>query len=77
MEEAPERIDQLEQRLTELESKLQRAPGEACPSCGALEFRVKSSTPNDTFGDLGGVDRLMRCADCGYEETQLHTPGRG
>ena len=39
VEAAPERIDELERRLVNLESKLKRAPGEACPKCGALEFR--------------------------------------
>ncbi len=75
VEECPDRVDQLEARLTALESRLSRAPGQACPACGALEFRtektVKSTGP---FGSLGAVDRHLKCGECGHTETRLETP---
>jgi hypothetical protein len=59
VEEAPARIDALEKRIAELESRLQRAPGEACPACGELDFRVASVQPSaDPLGShLGARDR--------------------
>jgi predicted RNA-binding Zn-ribbon protein involved in translation (DUF1610 family) len=38
-------------------SQPDKAPGEQCPKCGELEFRIERSAPNPTFGALGGVDR--------------------
>ena len=38
IDETPERVDALEKRITELEARLQRAPGSACPACGEQEF---------------------------------------
>jgi len=71
----PSRLDELEGRVKELESRLKRAPGQACPSCGALEYRVISSSPaKGGFGDLGAVDRVSKCQDCGFTETNMITP---
>jgi hypothetical protein len=71
IKEAPTKIEQLEGRISELESKLRRAPGEACPSCGAWEFRAIKSMPhhNPAFAHLGAVMRKMKCGQCGFEET--------
>ena len=71
IEATPERLDKLEARLTELESKLKRAPGEACPSCGALEFRVTKSETDQVFGILGGSRRYMKCNECGFAEDKI------
>jgi hypothetical protein len=70
--EAPAKIDQLETRLAKLETKLQRAPGDACPKCGAWDFRVIKSLPhsNPAFGSLGDAARKMKCGECGFEETR-------
>ncbi len=72
VEECPDRVDHLEARLAALEKKLARAPGEACPKCGQLDFRTEKTTPDDTFGDLG--NRHLKCGECGYSETRLETP---
>ena len=72
--DAPERVDALEQRVADLENRLRRAPGEACPRCGALEWRVAESTPSRQFGDMGGVERTMRCGECEFEEQKLIVP---
>lgn len=72
---APERIDALEKRLAELEAKLLRAPGQACPSCGALEFRVTSSAVSKgPFGRLGAKDVTRTCGACNFTDTDLVTP---
>lgn len=47
-------------------------PGEACPKCGALEFRIESSTPDPTFGVHGVSLRLMKCGACGFAEKRQH-----
>jgi predicted nucleic-acid-binding Zn-ribbon protein len=78
--ESPERIDALEKRITELEARLQRAPGEACPKCGALEFRTDKQVPvsHGPFAGMGmGVmERHLKCAACGHTEMHHDTPGR-
>jgi hypothetical protein len=72
---APDRIDALEKRIAELEARLTRAPGQACPSCGALEFRVTTSVPSKgPFGRLGAKDVTRGCGACSFTETDLVTP---
>lgn len=77
IDETPERIDALDRRIAELETKLQRAPGLACPSCGAWEFRTESAGAGG--GMLGGlgmgiVNRTLKCKECGYTEARHETP---
>ena len=74
MTEAPNKIDVLERRIVKLERSLSRAPGEACPSCGAFDFRVASSKPHRQLGDLGAVVRTMECGECGFTEDKVITP---
>lgn len=69
----PDRIDALERQLAALEARLSRAPGEACPKCGALEFRVESTTPHPDLGDMGVNIRQCKCGACGFtEQRQQH-----
>jgi hypothetical protein len=74
VEEAPARIDELERRVTELERLLQRAPGEACPKCGALAYCVDRTEPHRTFGHMGTRIHYMKCQDCGFEDEKLILP---
>jgi hypothetical protein len=74
VEAAPDRIDALETRVSELESKLQRAPGEVCPSCRALDFRVVRSGPHPILTDVGGRIHHMKCGSCGYTDARTVTP---
>jgi ribosomal protein L37E len=68
----PAKVDELEQRIVALEARLQRAPGEACPSCGALAFRVEKSEPSQTsFADLGARDYHWKCQECGYGDVRM------
>jgi hypothetical protein len=72
---APDQIDALEKRVAALEAKLMRAPGLACPSCGALEYRVtNSATSKGPFGRLGAKDVTRQCGECSFSETELIVP---
>ena len=70
IEGAPEKIEALERRVTELESRLQRAPGEACPRCGALDYRTMESRPvaDAAFAKLGAREHVKRCGACAFED---------
>ena len=70
IQETPNQLAALDKRVASLESRLARAPGEACPKCGELEFRVSSSRPEPgIFGDIMGViQREMLYGKCGYSE---------
>src|SRR6266704_1824388 len=59
-------IADLQKRVTELETRLQRCPGEGCPKCGALELRVEKTEQVAAIGDLH--KRYMRCGACGFRE---------
>jgi hypothetical protein len=73
VEAAPDRIDVLEKRVSELESRLQRAPGEVCPSCRELDFRVESSGPHPILSAAGGRIHYMKCGSCGYTDERSIT----
>ena len=75
IEDAPSRIDALEKRIADLEDRLKRAPGEACPKCGALEFRTeKAERSKSQFGRLGAIDRHLKCGGCGHSEMRMEAP---
>jgi multidrug resistance efflux pump len=74
VQEAPARIDALEKRIAELEAKLARAPGEACPKCGELEFRTVKTAAHPQLGVAGAVNRFLKCGACAHTETRLETP---
>jgi hypothetical protein len=73
VEAAPDRIDVLEKRVLELESKLQRVPGEACPKCGALTYGVERSEPHPLLGVVGARAHHMRCGSCGFTDQRTVT----
>lgn len=68
IEATPDKVEALEKRIAALEDKLSRAPGEACPKCGTLEFRVESTKPHPDFGDMGVSIRQCKCGACGFTE---------
>jgi hypothetical protein len=72
IESAPDKIDELEKRLAALEQKLHRAPGEACPRCGALEFRTDKVVPTKGhFSALNRKDRHLKCGARGHTEVHM------
>ena len=76
LEDAPGRIDTLELRVAELELKLRRAPGEACPRCGELDYRVASAGPHPHAGlaKAGGRQYKMLCGACGFADERTINP---
>jgi len=76
VEAAPGRIDELEKKVAELEARLSRAPGEACPKCGALDYRVQESKPHPhhMIAKVGGKIHLMQCGSCGFKDEKTVAP---
>jgi predicted nucleic-acid-binding Zn-ribbon protein len=69
-----DKVPELERRLAALEERLQRAPGDACPKCGALEFRTEQVTPTKGhFSALNAKDRHLKCGACGHTEVHMET----
>lgn len=76
MKEAPDQLDALTKRVQELESRLERAPGEACPSCGAYEYRVvESREPKGDWAGTGVREHVMKCGECGFDDVRQIDPG--
>ena len=71
LKNAPEQIQALEKRVAELEKRLEN-PGDACPRCGKLAFRVVSERPHNDpdLGSLGLTVRNMKCQECGFESSR-------
>ena len=72
IESTPERINTLENRVAELESRLARCPGEGCPRCGELAFRVQTSTPHPNI--IPAMIHHMKCGKCGFEDQHVLKP---
>jgi hypothetical protein len=70
---APEHLETLEKRVTELEKRLSRCPGEACPRCGELSYRTVSNQPHPMMADVGVIQRKMKCEKCAYTENRTVT----
>jgi hypothetical protein len=71
----PEQLEVLEKRVAELEHRLARCPGEGCPRCGELSFRVTASGRHPShLGELGLIVRNMKCEKCNFTEDQTITP---
>lgn len=68
------KVAALERRVAVLEDKLRRAPGEACPRCGAWDYRVAESKPAARGARLGYVDRKMVCSECRFSEPKWVKP---
>ena len=72
--ESPAKIEALEKRIVELETRLQRAPGKACPSCGDLAFRVERSEPRPGWEEFAARQHHWKCGSCGYTDVRKETP---
>jgi hypothetical protein len=73
---APQQIVDLQKRIADLEARLQRCPGEGCPHCGALAFRIQKSEPaQNEFRNLGARQYHWLCGDCGYTDVRMDYPG--
>lgn len=74
LSDAREAMAAKDRRIAELEAAASRAPGAACPACGAYCFRVTMTEPNRRFGRLGGKDVTRTCEACGFTDVELVTP---
>jgi regulator of replication initiation timing len=64
----------LRDEIRQLNAKLaETVEAEPCPRCRRKGWRVESSEPDSTFGELGGIRRLYKCEFCGFSESQLMT----
>ena len=74
---APERIAALEKRVADLESKMARSPGEACPHCGALAMRLEfSERSRSLYAKFGVREETWRCEECRRATVQtVYPPG--
>jgi len=73
----PARVDALEKRIAELEARLQRCPGEACPQCGMPAMRAEGSpylTQTAVLRSAGARDQKWKCQECSYEEVRTKSP---
>jgi predicted nucleic-acid-binding Zn-ribbon protein len=71
-----DKVPALERRIAALEERLQRAPGTACPKCGALEFRTEKVSPaKGPLSIVGAVDRHLKCSACGHTEVRMEGTG--
>ncbi|OKO73613.1 hypothetical protein AC628_23950 [Bradyrhizobium sp. NAS96.2] len=48
-----------------------KAAGEECPKCREPELRLQDSKPHPTFGEMGVVNRFMKCDACGFSEARM------
>lgn len=72
VEQTPDRVDALEKRVGELESRLKKAPGEACSSFGDFSFRIaKSEEAEGPFAVFGTRNYHWKCQACGYEDKKM------
>jgi hypothetical protein len=46
------------------------AQAEPCPSCHKRAWRVISTSPDPTFGELGVSLRVYKCDSCGFTENK-------
>jgi hypothetical protein len=53
IEALPDKVATLEEKVAALENRLERAPGEACPKCGALAMRLKTDVSPETSAKNG------------------------
>ncbi len=70
IEAAPDEIDALKERIAELEQRLQRAPGEACPHCGALAMRLRVKGRMMGGAKAYRTDR-WQCQECHFEDERV------
>jgi hypothetical protein len=49
----------------------QTVPGETCPKCGELEFRIERSVKHPQLGVLGGRIHFMKCTACEFAEERV------
>jgi regulator of replication initiation timing len=62
---------------TQLKAKvraLEAVEGDPCPKCHKRGWEIESSSPDPTFGELGGIQRIYKCSLCGFTENKFISP---
>ncbi|CDH01737.1 hypothetical protein [Xenorhabdus bovienii] len=67
LKSVPDEVEQLKQRIAELEVYIQAKPGDKCPKCGMMSYSLDRTEPDPTFHDLGVQRDVYSCSKCGYE----------
>lgn len=71
----PKQLASLQARLAELETRLQRCPGEGCPHCGKLTFRIEETKlPMNYTYRFGAREHHWLCGECGYKDVRTYYP---
>lgn len=76
IQQLPTEVDSLEKRIKNLESRLQPATGNQCPSCRAMAYRLIKSTPSpEPWGSMGARQDHFACSSCSYTDVKERNPG--
>jgi hypothetical protein len=70
----PEQIENLENRISQLENRLARSPGEACPHCGELSYRTIETFPHLSLAIAGVMVHRMKCEKCAFTADKVVKP---
>lgn len=66
----PNEVDELKRRIAALEERIASATGQKCPKCGAMSYRLTSSSPDDDdFVGSGLMVDQYTCSSCSYTNT--------
>lgn len=80
VKQLPKKVAELEARVAELEGVKPVAPGETCLFCGAMEFRLSSTSPLtgelEELNALGGRNEVWTCGSCGKSDKRVKMPGK-
>lgn len=64
----PKEVDELKDRIAQLEAKLGPKQGQECPQCGERSMKLIDSRPHPDFDFAGAKRDTLRCEDCGFQE---------
>lgn len=68
LQDMPDALARLEQRVQQMEAQLGPDAGDRCPKCKARTLQLMESHPHPTFGRLGVLEDSLLCSNCGHAE---------
>lgn len=71
LEKVPDRMTELETRMSTLEERLKTRPGETCPACGEHAMRVTFSGGRRGDGARQHRADQWTCKECGHQEDRV------
>ncbi|WP_063657120.1 hypothetical protein [Candidatus Arsenophonus triatominarum] len=66
LKSVPSEVEDLKRRVIELEKIINSKPGDKCPKCGDMTYRLDRTEPDPTFSDVGVNRNFYKCSSCGY-----------